>query len=146
MLIMNRVPLAEMRNEVNQLFNSVLSDFPSVAFRGQRAATPPMNVWEDGPKYFIEAELPGFSLEDVEVSVIGNEVTIMGQRRLAEVEGATYLRRERNSGTFTRKWTLPADIAIDQVQASMNNGVLQIVLPKSEKAQPRKIEVKPAGK
>ena len=145
MLIVNRIPLAQMRNEVNQMFNSVFSDVPSVAVPGARASTAPMNVWEDGQSFFMEAELPGVSMDDVEVSVLGNEVTIVGQRKFADVQGATYLRRERNSGSFTRKWTLPAEVAVDRVQASLTNGVLHVTLPKSEKAQPRRIEVKPAA-
>lgn len=144
MLILNRSPLAQMRNEVNQLFNAMLSDLPRLSGSSQVAA-PPMNVWEDNGSFYIEAELPGFSMEDVEVTVLDNEVTIMGERKPAEAEGATYLRRERNSGTFTRTWTLPAEVQADRVDAKLTNGVLTVTLPKAEKAQPRKIQVKAAS-
>lgn len=144
MLILNRSPLAQMRNEVNQLFNAMLSDLPRLSGPSQVAA-PPMNVWEDNGSFYIEAELPGFSMEDVEVTVLDNEVTIMGERKPAEAEGATYLRRERNSGTFTRTWTLPAEVQADRVDAKLTNGVLTVTLPKAEKAQPRKIQVKAAS-
>lgn len=148
MLIMNRVPVSplnQVHNEMSQLFNSV---FGTAAAPSQASGTlaPPMNVWEQDDRFFIEAELPGFSMDDIEVSVLNDEVTITGARKPAETEGATYLRRERRYGSFTRTWTLPTEIDAEGVEASLNSGVLLVSLPKSAKAQPRKIEVKVAKK
>jgi HSP20 family protein len=144
MMILNRHanpnPIAQMRNEINQLLGNAFNEL-TPAIR----PSPAMNVWEDETNYFIEAELPGFSMNDLDVTVLDNEVTIKGTRQISAPEGATYLRRERVGGTFTRTWTLPADVNAEAVEASLRNGVLLLTLPKHEKAQPRKIQVKEAA-
>lgn len=141
MLILNRTPmapLARLHDEINDLFNAVLGE-PT---RMTTAAIPPMNVWEEPDTYRIEAELPGFTMKDVQVSVTGNEITITGERTVDQKNEGAYLRRERGYGSFTRTWTLPTDIDADRVEASLRDGVLLLTLPKSPKALPRKIEVK----
>lgn len=126
---------------------SAFPSFPRATFVA-RAATPArefapaMNVCESDTDYTIEAELPGFRMEDVEVSVLGDEVTIKGQRTLTAPEGAVHLRRERRGGAFSRAFTLPEAVEVDKVAASMNDGVLLITLPKSPAIQPRRIAVK----
>jgi HSP20 family protein len=103
-----------------------------------------MNVWEDEKAWFIEAELPGYRMEDLDISVLADQVTVKGKREVAEPQGATFLRRERASNEFERTWTFPADVSADGVEAALNNGVLLLTLPKSPKVQPRKITVKTA--
>lgn len=146
MLILNRspvMPLSQMHNELTDMFNTLFPVSPHVATPGVVSRTaPPMNVWEQEGRYFIEAELPGYIMSDLHVSVLGDEVTIKGERQIAAQEGATYLRRERRSGSFARTWTMPAEVDADRVEASLRDGVLLITLPKSQKALPRKIEVK----
>src|SRR5688572_27122414 len=144
MLILNRVPLArqlnQLQNEMNQLFSDV---FPAPAFFDGLAcaSSPPLNVWEGGTNFFIEAELPGFSMSDVDVTVLGDEVTIKAQRSFELPKDATYVRRERCCGAFTRTWTLPAQVDADHVQASLKDGVLLITLPKHPSAQARRIAI-----
>jgi HSP20 family protein len=125
----------------------VFPGFPRAAFVARSAASthefaPAMNVSETDSDYTIEAELPGFRMEDIEVAVLGDEVTIKGQRTLTAPDTATYLRRERRGGAFSRTFTLPEHVQVDKVAASLNDGVLLITLPKSPAAQPRKIAVK----
>jgi HSP20 family protein len=148
MLILNRSPispLSQMHNHVNELLNAVLDNGRTFTDAVARS-TPPMNVWEQENAFFIEAELPGYQMDDISVTVLGDEVTIKGERKAEEVDGATYLRRERRGGSFTRTWTLPAEINADKVEASLRHGVLLVTLPKAEKALPRRIEVKVTGK
>lgn len=142
MLILNRTPFAQLHNEMGSLLDSMFADVPGRIGTGK--AVPPMNLWEDGQKLFIEAELPGRSIQDIEVSVVDNEVTISGKRIVDDVNGATYLRRERSTGEFSRSWTLPFDVDADRVEASLTNGILLVALAKSEKALPRKIHVRGA--
>lgn len=140
MLTLNRDPLTQMRQDMNRMFNAIFGDLPQTIH--SRISTPPMNVWEDDRNYYIEAELPGFSMEDLNVMVLEDEVTIKGERKLAPREGVTYLRRERQAGSFSRTWTLPTAVKADEVEATLSNGVLLVTLPKIDKALPRKIEVR----
>jgi HSP20 family protein len=102
---------------------------------------PSLNVWEDNDVLFAEAEVPGLKAEDLDISVIGNQLTVKGRRAAAVVDGGTYHRRERNVGEFVRTVTLPVEIDSDKVEASLADGVLKITLPKAEAAKPRKVTV-----
>jgi len=104
-------------------------------------AFPAVNVWETEHELHAEAELPGVEPGNVEVSVEGNELSIKGQRTIREAEGATYHRRERGAGTFSRVLRLPVEVNAEAVKATLKDGVLSIVLPKAEAARPRKIPV-----
>ncbi len=103
---------------------------------------PALNVWEDDDNVYAEAELPGFSLDDLEIYVTGNQLTIKGERRPPEPSSGTWHRQERSFGKFSRMIELPGDIDSDRVAAEFKNGVLNITLPKSEAVKPRRIEVK----
>lgn len=129
--------LNQMRQEMDRIFQDFIGDGPASAL-----LFPPLNVWEDEGNFFVEAELPGFRIEDVNVHVRGQELTLSGERRHEEKEGVTYHRRERVHGKFHRTLELPLPIDADKVQASLKHGVLTVTLPKAEAARPRKIEVK----
>ena len=81
---------------------------------------------------FVEAELPGVKHEDLEISVVGNDLTLSGQRAESQEPDATYLCRERAAGTFTRAVRLPVEFDAASVSAALNNGVLLTTLPKAE--------------
>lgn len=145
MLMINRIhrvpAFAAMQRDMNELFNAITTDAVAPCSSG-----PAMNVWENALSYFIEAELPGFKMEDIDVSVLGDEVTVKGQRVMGDREGAAYLRRERRVGSesFSRSFALPAALDVAKVEAALNDGVLLITLPKTPAVQPRKIAVKSA--
>jgi HSP20 family protein len=103
---------------------------------------PLINVWEAEDRIFVEAELPGVKQDDLDISVVNDELSIKGQRK-EEVEAeSVYHRRERSTGTFMRVLQLPVEVDADRVTATLTDGVLLVELPKSEAARPRKIEVK----
>ncbi|MBV8879261.1 MAG: Hsp20/alpha crystallin family protein [Planctomycetaceae bacterium] len=102
---------------------------------------PALNIHDDGEKFIVEAELPGFRIEDLDLAVSGNELELRGKRAFAAKEGCAVLRRECGSGSFFRGISLPAELDADKVDASLRDGVLTITLPKAPKAKPRKIEV-----
>ncbi len=107
------------------------------------AGFPALNLWEDDNNLYVEAELPGVELEDLEIYVNGeNQLSIKGERKPPAVEGVTWHRRERNYGSFSRIVELPAEVDPDRVSAEMKHGVLTITLPKKEEAKPRHIQVK----
>ena len=110
---------------------------------GATASFPAMNMWEDNEHYFLEAELPGFEMNAIELMASeGNQLTISGERQPPAIEGGTWHRRERGFGRFNRIVTLPAAFNADKVQAQLRDGVLLVKLPKAEEAKPRRIEVK----
>ena len=148
MLLMNRFPMtptySQMRDEVNQLFNSAFLNMPAASFGATSVGGPAMNVWETEKNYSIEAELPGYAMSDLDITVLDSQVTIKGTRTITAPDGATYLRRERPTGTFTRTWNLPNAVEAEKVEASLTNGVLTVTLPKTAKVQPKRITVKTA--
>ena len=122
-----------------------LSSLLSRSFAGQPASGvfPLMNVTEDTDNYFVRAELPGIKSEDLDISVAGESLTVAGERRLpAEDAGATFHRRERESGYFSRILTLPGSVNAEAISAKITDGVLTVVLPKAEAAKPKQISVK----
>lgn len=123
--------------QMDQLWNSALSAAP--------AAYPPLNLWTDGENFHAEAELPGFKLEDIDLSVAGAELRISGKRGAPSGETWTVHRRERPTGEFSRTVRFPAELDADRVQAALQDGVLHVTLPKAPAAKPRKINVKVLG-
>jgi HSP20 family protein len=140
----NGGPVLRIRNDVDRLFNELVD----TVSRGRmyvpfgRGAFPALNAWEDDQKLFVEAELPGYSLDDLEVYVSGGDLTLKGERKTEAPENVTYHRRERGTGQFSRVLRLPVEVDADKVEAHLRNGVLSLTLPKAQSVLPRKIEVK----
>lgn len=137
-------PFGQLRTEVDRLFNEVFA--PAVADGWDRLnggrVVPAVNIWEENDRLLLEAELPGVKAEDLDIAVVGNELTITGRRSGTEQrEGVVQHRTERSSGAFTRQVTLPVDIDDERVEAKLTDGVLLVTLPKAEQARPRKIPV-----
>jgi HSP20 family protein len=148
MVRVNRIPMptpGSLAREMDRLMQSFLRPgvLPLPTFTEAERPFPPLNVWEEGDAVFVEAELPGFTMDRLEVTIVGNELTIAGERPETKLpEDGVYHRRERRAGRFTRTLTLTVPINVDAVTAEMSNGVLLVRLPKAETARPRKIEVK----
>jgi HSP20 family protein len=135
-------PLLRLQDQMNRLFEDFFEDIP--ALRPYSGAYPAVNVWEDGDCAYLEAELPGMSMNDIEVLVMGDQVTVRGQRKIEEVKDASWHRRERSQGEFSRTLSLPWQIEADKVEAHLRDGILTVKLPKCESCKPRKINVLPA--
>lgn len=138
-------PVLRMRGEMDRLMDSFLCACPPLdslrSFGAQNF--PAVNVWEDGDVIRFAADVPGIKMEDIKVSVLGNELTIEGERRVEEkTETRSYQRQERSVGKFVRVFHLPTEIDSHNVEATLRDGVLNITLPKAQAALPRKIEVK----
>jgi len=103
---------------------------------------PLLNVTHDHDNFYIRSEIPGLTLEELDVSVTGRTVTIAGNRNIpSEEQSVRYHRREREAGKFRRQLNLPNDVDSEQVQAKYRHGMLMIVLPKAESAKPRKVTI-----
>ena len=104
---------------------------------------PTVDIAETDAEYQIKAELPEVKKEDVKVSVEDGVLTISGERRQeTEEKGKKYHRVERSYGSFVRSFTLPDHVDDARVKAEYKDGVLNLHLPKSEKAKPKAIDVK----
>jgi len=107
---------------------------------GREYVSPDVNIVETKDGYVLEAEMPGVSKEGQEVTLEGNEMTIVGHRKNEVVTG-TPLFRERALADFRRIFELDPAIDTARIAAKMDQGVLSLTLPKSEKVKPRKIAV-----
>jgi HSP20 family protein len=108
----------------------------------RKPAYPLMNIWAAEEGLLIDVELPGVDPKDVDVSVVGDELTLQGKvNAVAAAEGETHHRRERPSGTFSRTLQLPFRANADGVKAVYTNGVLRLTVPRSEEEKPRKIAI-----
>lgn len=129
--------------EIDRLFESLLPE-ASESRRASHGVFPAINAWEDEQSVSIEAELPGFALEDIDITMTGRTLTLAGKRETALPEGAAFVRRERPQGAFSRTLTLNTDIDAAKISAALDRGVLRITLPKAESVKVRRIEVKSA--
>ena len=116
------------------------SDYSNVVTSHWR---PAVDIKEDTDRFVITADLPGVDPKDIEITMENGVLSIKGERN-AEVrdEKEGYKRVERVSGTFYRRFSLPDSADAERIEANGKNGVLEVVLPKHDKVQPRKIEVK----
>lgn len=131
--------LSDMRRQMDRLWEG-LSGSPRVAGAG---VFPLINVTEDQDAYRVRAELPGIKSDELDITVTGKSLAIAGERKIVdESDGARYHRREREAGSFRRMVSLPGPIDAGKVEASCNNGILTVTLPKAEEAKPRQISVK----
>ncbi|MEN6492958.1 MAG: Hsp20/alpha crystallin family protein [Thermoguttaceae bacterium] len=143
-------PFGDLLSEMDRLRNEMNRLFGRVGFGDGRrlpglteAVYPPMNLWEDESNLYVECELPGMDLNDLEIYVnAGNQLSIKGERKQPLVEKGTWHRQDCGSGKFARVFDLPSEVNADQVHAEFKDGVLTITMPKSEAVKPRRIEVK----
>ena len=103
---------------------------------------PHMDVYEKGDNLVVKAELPGMKEEDIDVSVVGDQLTIKGEKKAeSEVKDEDYYRSERSYGSFYRSISLPSDVDSSRIEANYEDGVLEVTLPKSPEVKPKKITV-----
>jgi HSP20 family protein len=124
-----------MRRMLEQTFGGML-DEPA-------GWVPAVDIEELEDAYVVEAEVPGVKREDVNIEVTGNELTISGEIKVREREGIIR-RRTRRVGEFEFRVVLPNEVNPEGVDAKLNDGVLTVRIPKAERAQRRRIEVKSA--
>lgn len=104
---------------------------------------PRINLREDGDHLYVEALLPGVDPDKVDMNVLGNTLSLSGERLPADAggNGRTWHRRERGTGKFLRTIELPVEIDPERVKAEYRNGLLCVTLPKAEAAKPKKISI-----
>ena len=103
---------------------------------------PLVDIYEKADEIVIKAGVPGVEKDDIEIAFQENTLTIRGERkRDREVRDEDYYYSEQRYGSFSRSITLPVGLSPEEMKASYKNGILEIVIPKSKKQEPRKIEV-----
>jgi len=105
--------------------------------------TPGVEMYEKGDKFVVKAELPGVKKEELDISVLGDTLTIKGERKTeSEINDEDYYRCELCYGKFSRSVALPVAVDAGKVEANYENGILEVTLPKVEEAKPKKVEIK----
>ncbi|PKD43016.1 Hsp20/alpha crystallin family protein [Rhodohalobacter barkolensis] len=125
-------------------FTDIMDEFfnDAVANR-QNTFAPKIDISETEKKYVIDVTLPGMKKDDIQIDLEKGRLTISGERKFEkEEEGKTYHRVESHYGTFTRSFQLPDDVKDDSINASYNDGILNITIDKSEEKMKRQIKIK----
>jgi HSP20 family protein len=130
-------PLERMRALLDQTLGGEIASM----LTDVRTFTPPVDIEETDDAYVIEAELPGAKREDIDIELDGNELQVTGEIKQRE---GKFRRRTRRMGRFELRVMLPEGVDGSGVDAKLDGGVLTVRVPKAEKAQRRKIDVKVA--
>lgn len=101
----------------------------------------PMDLYRDADNYVLNADLPGIDPDSVDVDVDGQLLSIRAERAPRAQDGVRWIARERSTGSYLRRFTLGQGIDTAHISANYDNGVLSVVLPVTEKAKPRKVQV-----
>ncbi len=109
--------------------------------RPGRAFVPSVDIYETADSLWLWADMPGVSEDSVDVRLADGVLTIEGRVSLESYENLTPVYSEYNVGHFERRFTLPTDIDADRISGRMRNGVLEVELPKAERAKPRRIPI-----
>lgn len=131
-----------LQDRMNRLFDERLR----TGARSEESLTgtlvPPVDIYETEHAIVLEADLPGLDLNDLDLRVENNTLTVRGERKPSgDVREENYHRMERGYGVFTRTFALPNTVNPDNINAGYNNGVLQITLAKREETKPKQIRV-----
>ncbi|MGB3209589.1 MAG: Hsp20/alpha crystallin family protein [Desulforhopalus sp.] len=131
-----------LRSRMNRLFPDVGGYYGESSGWRVIGGFPRTNMYDNGDSFQVIAELPGVAKEDLNIKIQGNYLELSGVRKSGVPEGYKAHRVERESASFTRSYTLDADVDADRIEAVLNDGLLTLVLPKAEAAKPRQITIK----
>jgi HSP20 family protein len=137
--------LTSLHDRVNQLFNRSFNGFEGFGFEQPLTSAeflPPVDIFEDEHNITLQVEIPGVKDEDLNITLENNVLTITGERKFkAEEKKDNFHRIERRYGKFTRSFTLPTGVEFEKVNATFENGVLNVALPKKEEFKPKQITI-----
>ncbi|MBA3965958.1 MAG: Hsp20/alpha crystallin family protein [Nitrospirales bacterium] len=130
-------------DQIQRYLGRLFSDRSQASGRETPAGVYPLlNVSHDSENIYVRSEIPGMTLDQLDVSVTGRSLTVTGERAIPDEDSnVRYHRKEREAGKIRRQLTLPTDVDHERVQAKYQHGILKVVLPKSEKAKPKKIAI-----
>jgi HSP20 family protein len=134
--------LSELRDRLDRVFGDLFDDLTDGKRRTWRLS---VDVIEEDDSYKVLADLPGFKPDDVKIEVADDVLTISGEHQESEEEKEKdYVRRERRFGSFSRSLALPQGVSADDIEATFENGVLEVSIPKpkAEQKTAKKVEIK----
>jgi HSP20 family protein len=138
-------PLSELEQMTERMRRMLEQTFGGFGWSSQVTEkagwSPLVDLEETDDAYVLEAELPGVKREDVNIELVGNELSITGEIKEPERKG-TVRRQSRRTGRFAYRVSLPSHLDPDKVEAKLEGGILKVSVPKSERAQRRRIEIK----
>lgn len=134
---MNYLMTRNAANDFDTFFNDLLGNWGV-----RNSSIPSVDVYEDEKAYYLEAELPGYTQDEVNVHVEKHVLHISSEKVNEKKENKKFLVRERGYVKFDRSFTLPEGINESGIEAEFSNGILKVTLPKTPVEQPKKIEVK----
>lgn len=133
--------LLNLHEKMSSLFEDVMAPRQDMAYSG--SWRPPVDIYETDDAIVVNAEIPGICNDDISVKVSENTLVIKGERKLEKgLREENYHMIERNHGRFQRAFTLPVEVDQENVRATFQDGVLEIVLPKAPESRSKTIEVK----
>ena len=135
--------LLGIQKDVDRLFgHSLFDDVAKNVGILNNTFAPKLDVYEEKNNLVVKADLPGLKQEEIEVGVDDDILTIKGEKKQAvEKKEKNYYRFERTYGSFSRSIALPKYVDVSKTQASYKNGVLELIIPKTEEAKEKKIEI-----
>jgi HSP20 family protein len=129
----------QFNNEINRYFTHARE----AAANQEHDWSPAVDIREDDTSYVLTADIPGVKRDDIEITLEDGVLTVKGERKAeTEVTEEGYRRRERTHGIFQRQFSLPETVDTANISATVDDGVLEIEIPKQEKPEPRRITVK----
>lgn len=134
--------LISIQDRMNRLFEQTLSRSRDEEGIATATWTPAVDIYETAETIVMKAELPGLNRDDIDIQIQDNTLVLRGERRFArDVQQENYLRIERAYGSFHRTFTLPATVRQEGIRAVFRDGVLELTLPKTEGATPKRISI-----
>jgi HSP20 family protein len=135
--------LISLRQAMNRLFeDSFVRPSCTLEARGEVAA-PALDIYQTPSEIVMKAVLPGVKPEDVNIDITGDTLTVKGESKAEqEVKREDYLYQERRYGAFSRSVVLPGGLKSDKAEATMEDGVLTLTIPKAEEVKPKAIKIK----
>ena len=140
--------LLAIQDEMNQLFGRAVGQGSGrgQSQSGERMWAPALDISERKDAYVVTVEVPGIKADDLDITLEDGLLTIKGERRFTQESSEQQFHRvERRYGSFRRSITLPSQVQAEQIEASFEDGVLEVTVPKAEEAKPKKITVRAGG-
>lgn len=136
--------ISDLQNEINSLFSKQFSSENGESYESVLSNwAPAVDIKEEDKQFVIHADVPGVDPRNIEIHMENDVLTIKGEKLTeSKKEEEGYSRIERSSGSFYRRFTLPDTIDAANIQAKTKNGVLEIIIPKTKKAESKRIQVK----
>lgn len=131
-----------LRSRMNRMFTDYDRSYGENSGWRVVGSFPKTNMYDNGDSFQVIAEVPGVAKEALNVKIQGNYLELSGARKSETPEGYKAHRVERDISSFSRSFTLAAEVDADRVEAVLKDGLLKLVLPKAESAKPKQIEIR----